>query len=140
MQTDVSLLEGEIANDGTHSTSGYKANSLDTLDEPITETLLRDFKGVLTKVKLILFPIRSVDANKSLLKDWDLWGPLILCTFVALTLHHGDDNIDGKVGPHFAEIFVLIWFGSLIVSVNYKLLAVSNTRRKTASVRGVCPS
>ncbi|RWS05167.1 integral membrane protein-like protein [Dinothrombium tinctorium] len=142
MQTDVTLLEGEIAEDSSRkqSANGYKAKNLDTLDEPIVDTLLRDLKGIFVKVKHILFPLSQSDANKSLLRDWDLWGPLILCTFVALILHHGDDNVDGKVGPHFAEIFVLIWFGSLVVSLNYKLLALSTVRRKSSTKAVVCPS
>lgn len=32
------------------------------------------------------------------------------------------------LGPHFSEIFILIWFGSYIVSINFKLLAVSNRK------------
>lgn len=45
---------------------------------------------------------------------------------MGLALHHKGD---GRVGPHFAEIFVLVWFGSYIVSVNYRLLALSPTKR-----------
>lgn len=60
----------------------------------------------------------------TLLKEWDLWGPLILCTFMATILQgtssSGTSDYDG--GPQFAQVFVLVWFGSAIVTLNSKLL------------------
>lgn len=52
----------------------------------------------------------------------DLWGPLVLCTFMAMILQGSsrDDANDG--GPEFAEVFVIVWIGSMIVTVNSKLL------------------
>lgn len=131
MQQDAVLLEGDMAesteNSLTSSSSHDKIHTLDTLDEPISETLMRDLRGIGSKMRHIIFPTSSSATYKSVLKDWDLWGPLLLCTFMGLTLHHQGD---GQVGPHFAEIFVLIWLGSFVVSINYKLLSFSSTRRR----------
>ena len=73
-----------------------------------------------TKFAAVLWP----KEKKSLLREWDLWGPLILCTVMATILQgHGDqdgDNHDG--GPQFAEVFVIVWVGAMIVTLNTKLL------------------
>uniref|UniRef100_T1KEQ6 MH1 domain-containing protein n=1 Tax=Tetranychus urticae TaxID=32264 RepID=T1KEQ6_TETUR len=74
----------------------------------------------------IFFPISPTEIRKHFLRDWDLWGPLLLCTFMALFLHHynHDDDVK-KSGPQLSELFGLIWFGSYIVSNNFKMSAVS---------------
>lgn len=33
---------------------------------------------------------------------------------------HGSDEFDG--GPEFAEVFVIVWIGAMIVTLNSKLL------------------
>lgn len=53
-----------------------------TLDEPVMETILRDVKAVCVKFRYVLQPRRT--ESKILLKEWDLWGPLLLCTFMAV--------------------------------------------------------
>lgn len=60
--------------------------------------------------------------KNTLLKEWDLWGPLILCTFLATILqgNSADDVNDG--GPEFAEVFVIVWLGAGVVTMNSKLL------------------
>lgn len=51
----------------------------------------------------------------------DLWGPLILCTFMATILQGtSDTQYDG--GPEFAQVFVIVWIGAMIVTLNSKLL------------------
>lgn len=51
----------------------------------------------------------------------DLWGPLVLCTFMATVLQgEGSHNVDG--GPEFAEVFVIVWIGAMVVTLNSKLL------------------
>jgi len=150
MSSDMSTLEGYIADDKntkSNPTNGLRIDGMnqewDTLDEPIRDTLMRDIKSIYTKLKFIIVPISSSDTYKYVLKDWDLWGPLILCTFMALTLHHNEEQSKSGmtlVGPHFAEIFVLIWFGNCLVSINYKLLNSSSRRRDKSSPIGSSPS
>ncbi|XP_053208914.1 protein YIPF6-like [Panonychus citri] len=140
---DIHLLEGEmISKDGF--SSGIDQTSFDTLDEPVRVTLLRDLQSVASKMKYILFPISRTEIRKHFLRDWDLWGPLLLCTFMALFLHHyshDDDDHMKKSGPQLSELFGLIWFGSYIVSINFKMLAVSpNPRRRISNTKTICPS
>merc|ERR1712013_480294 len=70
------------------------------LDEPIKETIMRDLGAVASKFYHVPYP----KEKKSLLKEWDLWGPLILCTLMATILqghstedsvHYDDVNFDG---------------------------------------------
>ena len=69
-----------------------------------------------------------------MLKEWDLWGPLILCTLMATILqgHSTEDNV-GDGGPEFAEVFVIVWVGAMIVTLNTKLLGGSISFFQSAS-------
>ncbi|GLV40025.1 uncharacterized protein CBL_10921 [Carabus blaptoides fortunei] len=112
-------VEGEMSIPGQKKTDPGGLPEFNTLDEPIRETICRDLKAVGIKFLHVLFPREK----KSLLKEWDLWGPLLLCTFMAMILQGSDtadDSNDG--GPEFAEVFVIVWIGSLIVTLNSKLL------------------
>lgn len=80
---------------------------------------LRDVKAVGSKFYHVLYP----KEKSSLLKEWDLWGPLVLCTFMA-TILQGSESTDKQYdgGPEFAEVFVIVWIGAMIVTLNSKLL------------------
>lgn len=52
----------------------------------------------------------------------DLWGPLLLCTFMAIVLQGSSDERINDGGPQFAEVFVIVWIGSAVVTLNSKLL------------------
>ncbi|GFN98273.1 protein yipf [Plakobranchus ocellatus] len=69
-------LEGDIDVPGAAKSD----DELSTLDEPVKETILRDVKAVGNKFVHVLIPKKS----RVLLKEWDLWGPLVLCTFLAM--------------------------------------------------------
>eukprot|EP00461_Guttulinopsis_vulgaris_P002118 UN02119 len=58
--------------------------------------------------------------QKNLLKDWDLWGPLLLCLLLATTLGvaAGDKTQGGQLGLIFTIVFVIVWFGSFVVTAN----------------------
>jgi protein YIPF6 len=77
-------------------------------------------KAVGSKFKHVIYP----KEKNNLLKEWDLWGPLVLCTFMATILQGsssgGGDSNDG--GPEFAEVFVIVWIGAMVVTLNSKLL------------------
>ena len=118
------VLAGNITVSGTAGQSdGQGGREFNTLDEPISHTIKRDLGAVGTKFAAVLWP----KEKGSLLREWDLWGPLILCTLMATILQgHGDeDNKDGNTGdggPQFAEVFVIVWVGAMIVTLNTKLL------------------
>jgi len=109
------FLEGDLSSVGISESQGGPRPTYSTLDEPIRETIFRDLKAVSQKFKHVIIPVDK----SSLLSDWDLWGPLILCTFMAFVLENSED-IDH--GPAFAEFFALTWLGSIVVTVNIKLL------------------
>lgn len=103
------------------------------LDEPIMDTLKRDLMGIYQKMKIIALPLSSYDIYKVVLRGWDLWGPLLLCTFLAFNLHHSQTQSDNHPGPQFAQVFVLVWFGSCVVSLNYRFLSVSSMNDQMVS-------
>ncbi len=141
------VLEGTLSNapdnPSASTSSSIPQPGFNTLDEPIKDTILRDVKAVARKFMHVLYPVEK----KSLLRvsssvvahfnkvwilldvcsvqEWDLWGPLILCTFMATVLQGHDTNVDhkdGDGGPEFAEVFVIVWLGALVVTLNTKLL------------------
>ena len=116
------VLAGNITVSGTAGQSdGAGGREFNTLDEPISQTIKRDLSAVATKFLAVLWP----KEKKSLLREWDLWGPLILCTIMATILqgHTDESGTDlGDGGPQFAEVFVIVWVGAMIVTLNTKLL------------------
>ncbi|KAK7096709.1 protein YIPF6-like [Littorina saxatilis] len=132
-------LEGDISVPGAARTD----DELSTLDEPVRETIMRDVKAVGFKFYHVLYPKKS----QMLLKQWDLWGPLILCTFMAMMLQGSTDEgndrktNDGKTndgGPQFAEVFVIYWVGASVVTLNSKLLGGSISFFQSVCVLGYC--
>lgn len=142
-------LEGDMSIPGKRSTTTTAQNGVpeyNTLDEPIRETVLRDIRAVGIKFYHVLYP----KEKSSLLRDCtssfvvmrfvcvsnfimcylsllpitgDLWGPLVLCTFMA-TILQGSSSADSMSdnGPEFAQVFVIVWIGAAIVTLNSKLL------------------
>ncbi|KAF9190401.1 hypothetical protein BGZ51_008694 [Haplosporangium sp. Z 767] len=91
-------------------------SGIDTLDEPVSETLLRDLRNVGAKLKEVLYP----KGRKDILKDWDLWGPLLMCLTLSIVLSMRA-QADQKITV-FTWIFIIVWLGSAVVTVNAKLL------------------
>jgi len=131
------VLAGNITVSGTTGQSdGQGGREFNTLDEPISQTIKRDLSAVGTKFAAVLWP----KEKQSLLREWDLWGPLILCTIMATILQgHGDeDGNEGDGGPQFAEVFVIVWVGAMIVTLNTKLLGGSISFFQSVCVLGYC--
>lgn len=105
-----------------------------TLDEPVRDTIMRDLKAVSRKFTHILYPRK----NCELLKDWDLWGPLLLCVMLALLLQGTRDQSSGSMGPQFTEVFVVIWVGAAVVSLNSSLLGGKISLFQSICVLGYC--
>uniref|UniRef100_A0A8C8F9E5 Protein YIPF n=2 Tax=Oncorhynchus tshawytscha TaxID=74940 RepID=A0A8C8F9E5_ONCTS len=105
-----------------------------TLDEPVKDTILRDLKAVGKKFVHVMYPKKS----STLLRDWDLWGPLLLCVTLALMLQGGSVDSKEDGGPQFAEVFVIIWFGSVIITLNSKLLGGTISFFQSLCVLGYC--
>lgn len=129
-------LEGNMNIPGSTSLKDIGSPDFNTLDEPIKTTIMRDLGAVWVKFKYVLQP----KEKKSLLKEWDLWGPLLLCTFMAMILQSSPDaaNDFHDGGPEFAEVFVIVWIGSLIVTLNSKLLGGNISFFQSVCVLGYC--
>ena len=70
------------------------------------------------------------------LRDWDLWGPLIVCLVLAVLL-----SIKAPVGQAslvFAAVFCAVWFGSAVVTVNAQLLGGTISFFQSVCVLGYC--
>lgn len=128
-------VEGEMSIPGQSRSQTLGEPDFNTLDEPIRETVLRDLRAVGTKFYHVLIPREK----KSLLKEWDLWGPLVLCTFMAMILQGSADKADSNDGgPEFAEVFVIVWIGSMVVTMNSKLLGGNISFFQSVCVLGYC--
>ncbi|KAJ8950995.1 hypothetical protein NQ318_006379 [Aromia moschata] len=128
-------VEGEMTIPTSQNSTKIGEPDFNTLDEPIRETILRDVKAVGIKFAHVLFP----KEKKTLLKEWDLWGPLFLCTFMAMSLQGSSSTDKSKTGdPQFAEVFVIVWVGSMIVTLNSKLLGGNISFLQSVCVLGYC--
>ncbi|RPD74854.1 Yip1-domain-containing protein [Lentinus tigrinus ALCF2SS1-7] len=107
----------------------------DTLDEPITTTIGRDLFSIYVKLIQVLYPPRS-SGNRDLLRDWDLWGPLVLCLTLGILL-----SINAPASQSlgvFTSVVVIIAVGSLIVTVQAKLLGGRVSFFQGLCVLGYC--
>ncbi|KAH7954090.1 hypothetical protein HPB49_015474 [Dermacentor silvarum] len=111
-------LEGDIAAAATPT----EEKEFNTLDEPVLTTIVRDLKAIGIKFAHVLYPKQK----NTILRDWDLWGPLILCVFLAIG------------APQFAQIFVLVWVGAGVVTLNCRLLGGTISFFQSVCVLGYC--
>jgi hypothetical protein len=70
------------------------------------------------------------------LKDWDLWGPLIVCLFLAVTLSFKAPK--GQASLVFAAVFSAVWVGGAVVTINAQLLGGSISFFQSLCVLGYC--
>jgi hypothetical protein len=132
-----------------HEQELFKAYS--TLDEPVLETIMRDVHAVGNKLKVVMKPLdRSntllahasyailaqgpepeedpeLSENDKMvlkeLKDWDLWGPLVLCLGLAVLLSFKAPT--NQASLVFAAVFCAVWVGGTVVTINTQLLGGS---------------
>ena len=100
----------------------YDGNQLveTTLDEPVSETIMRDLREVGAKLKLVVLPRASQAGVLERLKEWDLWGPLLVCLTLSMSLCFAAP--DSQRALVFAAVFVVVWAGAAIVTLNAQLL------------------
>ena len=65
----------------------------------------------------------------------DLWGPLLLCLLLCLTL---SIRTEGETKTIITSIFVIMWVGSLVVYLNANFLGSEMTFFQAASLLGYC--
>ena len=104
----------------SHVDSLGSAETLYTLNEPIATTFMRDLKRVAAKLRTVLLPAGQEAETLRELRDWDLWGPLLLCLLLSIIT-----SLRAPAGQQslvFAGVFVLVWVGAAVVTLNAKLL------------------
>jgi len=107
----------------------------DTLDEPILDTITRDLRSIYAKLIQVLYP-RKTSAGREVLRDWDLWGPLIFGLALAIML-----SINAPTSQSlgvFTGVISIVSFGSVIVTLNAKLLGGRVSLLQTLCVLGYC--
>ncbi|KAI8597657.1 Yip1 domain-containing protein [Dissophora ornata] len=128
-----SNTSGNIGSDaGLGVGQAMMGGGIDTLDEPVSETLLRDLRNVGAKLQQVLYP----KGRKDILKDWDLWGPLLMCLTLSIVLSMRAQP-DQKITV-FTWIFIIVWLGSAVVTVNAKLLGGRVSFFQSVCVIGYC--
>ena len=105
----------------------------DTLDEPVSDTIKRDLFNVWRKMKKVIYPVGN---DEDLLKNWDLWGPLLLCLSLAIIL--SAENKGDQLSLMFSTTFAVVWLGSIVVTLNAKLLGGKISILQSVCVLGYC--
>ncbi|KAF9000688.1 hypothetical protein BDQ17DRAFT_661996 [Cyathus striatus] len=109
-------------------------SGVDTLDEPVTTTIARDLLSIYSKLVQVLYPRRS--SGREVLRDWDLWGPLLLCLLLGIML-----SINAPPSQSlgvFTSVIVICSLGALTVTVQAKLLGGRVSFFQGLCVLGYC--
>lgn len=139
------------------STSGQGNASVQTnsLDEPISATIMRDLRRIYSNLVMVIVPFefaRYVDVEdedvddlaspgsrqtarrNQALKNWDLWGPMLFTIGLAIPLSIGTS----KPSSTFSLVFGLISVGAIVLTVNVVLLGGSIGFLQSISLLGYC--
>jgi len=106
-----------------------------TLNEPVRETIMRDLRSIGNKLKYVLLPRARAESGAGL-KQWDLWGPLLLCLTLSVTLWFEAHVEQKKVV--FSLVFIIVWLGSCVVTANAVLLGGKVSFFQSVCVLGYC--
>ncbi|KAH7884435.1 hypothetical protein F5I97DRAFT_1889552 [Phlebopus sp. FC_14] len=107
---------------------------VDTLDEPVTATIARDLLSIYSKLVQVLYPRRST--GREVLRDWDLWGPLLLCLALGVMLSFNAPS--SQALGLFTSVVVIVSVGSLVVTIQAKLLGGRVSFFQGLCVLGYC--
>ena len=110
------------------------SNEKGTLDESISITIKRDLNLIYTKLKLVMNPFVSKEKKYNQIRQWDLWGPLLLNLILACTLTL---NTKEK-GQITALIFMIFWLGGAIIYLNNYFLGVKASIFQIFCLLGYC--
>ena len=108
--------------------------SEETLNEPISTTIYRDLYLIYTKLKFVINPYTSNEVKSYHIKQWDLWGPLLLVVFLACTLAVNSTDKSQTV----ILVFLIFWLGSFLVFLNAHLLGVKTSIFQIFCLLGYC--
>jgi len=115
-----------------------RMGTVTTLDEPVMDTIMRDLNQVSDKLKVVLLPLRNDNQDNILqkLRDWDLWGPLLVCLLLSIILSITAPGDSASLV--FAAVFVIVWFGAVAVTLNAQLLGGTISFFQSVCILGYC--
>ena len=105
-----------------------------SLNESISTSLFRDLNRIYSKLKVVALPVSTEVKNKEL-KQWDLWGPFIICLLLGTILCFTSKKNSGLV---FSMIFIIMWIGAIIITMNSSLLGGKLTLMQCICLLGYC--
>ena len=123
--------ENANSNSNSNNQEIYVHNSL---NEPIMTSLMRDLNRIYAKLKIVALPVSSEAKNKEL-KQWDLWGPFIICLLLGTILCFTTKKNSGLV---FSMIFIVMWIGAIVITMNSSLLGGKLTLMQCICLLGYC--
>lgn len=106
-----------------------------TIDEPVSETILRDLRLVGRRLLMVVIPSISRSEMRAELRDWDLWGPLFLCMSLAVMLSL---TAHDEASVVFSVIFVIVWVGAAVITLNGQLLGGKLSFFQSVCLLGYC--
>ena len=83
---------------------------------------------------MVALPVFSEVKNKEL-KQWDLWGPFIICLLLGIILCFTSKKNSGFV---FSMIFIIMWIGTMIITINSSLLGGKLALMQCICLLGYC--
>eukprot|EP01031_Cornospumella_fuschlensis_P025531 gene25531-30827_t len=115
-----------------------RMGTVTTLDEPVMDTIKRDLNQVRDKLHVVLMPLGKENQETVLqkLRDWDLWGPLLVCLLLSIILSLTAPGDSASIV--FAAVFVIVWFGAAAVTINAQLLGGSISFFQSVCILGYC--
>ena len=85
-------------------------------------------------MKIVAIPTTYEEKQKEL-KQWDLWGPFIICLILGIVLTFTSKKATGIV---FSTIFIIMWIGSMIITINSSLLGGKLSLLQCICLLGYC--
>ena len=128
---DFTQYKNQNQNDNNYN---KEINVHNSLNEPIMTSLTRDLNRIYSKLKVVALPVASEAKNKEL-KQWDLWGPFIICLLLGMILCFTSKKNSGLV---FSMIFIIMWIGAMIITMNSSLLGGKLTLMQCICLLGYC--
>ena len=105
-----------------------------TLDESVYSTINRDLTMIYKKLKYVINPFISKEVKYHHIRQWDLWGPLLLNIILACTLAL---NTKEK-GQITSLIFTIFWLGGVAIYLNNYFLEVKISIFQIFCLLGYC--
>jgi hypothetical protein len=105
-----------------------------TLNEPITDTILRDLNSIYFKLKFVINPFVNQNITSKKIKQWDLWGPLLFTILLSSTLAFRSTQKSNT----FSLVFIVFWLGSFLIYLNANLLEIKISIFQIFCLLGYC--